>query len=498
VRFALGASRKRILGQLLTESVLLSVTGGALGILLAYWGVYSLASFVSANFYSRVEIDVAPDARVLILTLIGSVLTGILFGLVPAFRGIRVNLAPTLKESATSSSGAAHATGRRFSIGSSLVVAQVALSIVLLIGAGLLVRTLANLRGINPGFSTGNLLHFGIDPTLTGYKKDRIQSLYGELQGRLASLPGVISTSYSSEILLNDGLWSSDVHIEGQPEKSNVNVNMLAVGPSFFETMRIPLLEGRNYVASDFRSEQAVALVNQTFARRYLPGKNALGLHLGSAGDEDHVSWEIIGVVADAHYATLRHDVDPTVYLPLRGGAAYFELRTAANPSALIPAIRQVVSGLDNDLPLTDVRTETETIDHLLFNERLVARLSSLFGALALILAAVGLYGLLSYEVARRTREIGIRTALGAQGRDVLRLVVGQGIVLAAIGLVTGAALALGVTRYLQTLLYGVKATDPLTFMGVAIVLMFVALAACYFPGRRATRVDPMVALRYE
>ena len=498
VRMALGAGRARIIRQLLTESLLLSSAGAALGIVLADWSAQALAAFISKNAYSTLFIDTRPDARILAFTLGIALLTGILFGIAPAFRGSRINVGPALKESAASSD-ATKVPGRRFGLGSALIVAQVALSVVVLTGAGLLVRTLANLRNIDPGFDTHNVLLFGINPKLAGYNNDRIQTLYSELQTRLASIPGVISASYSSDTLLSAGQWTSRVHIEGQPEKTTVETDMLAVGPSFFETMRLPLLSGRTFAASDLRSTQAVAIVNQTFARRFLEGRNPIGLHLGGTTPSGNkVEREIVGVVADAKYDDLRKPLEPTAYIPLQEGEAYFALRTSTKPEALIPEVRRIVGALDDNLPLFDMRTQTQTIDRLLFNERLVAQLSSLFGGLALILACVGLYGLLSYEVARRTREIGIRTALGAQRREIFRLVLFQGLILAMVGALVGIGAAIGVTRYLGSLLYGIRATDPATFVIIAFLLIAVALLACYIPSRRATRVDPLVALRYE
>jgi predicted permease len=498
VRLALGAGRARIIRQLLTESLLLSSAGAALGIVLADWSAQALAAFISKNAYSTLFIDTRPDARILAFTLGIALLTGILFGIAPAFRGSRINVGPALKESAASSE-ATKVPGRRFGLGSALIVAQVALSVVVLTGAGLLVRTLANLRNIDPGFDTHNVLLFGINPKLAGYNNDRIQTLYSELQTRLASIPGVITASYSSDTLLSAGQWTSGVHIEGQPEKTTVETDMLAVGASFFETMRLPLLNGRTFAPSDLRSTQAVAIVNQTFVRRFLEGRNPIGLHLGGTTPSGNkVEREIVGVVADAKYDDLRKPLEPTAYIPLQEGEAYFALRTSTKPEALIPEVRRIVGALDDNLPLFDMRTQTQTIDRLLFNERLVAKLSSLFGALALILACVGLYGLLSYEVARRTREIGIRTALGAQRREIFRLVLIQGLILAMVGALVGIGAAIGVTRYLGSLLYGIRATDPATFVIIAFLLIAVALLACYIPSRRATRIDPLVALRYE
>jgi predicted permease len=498
VRLALGAGRGRVVRQLLTESVLLSFAGAGLGVLLAYWGASALAAFASANRYSNFQISAAPDARVLVFTAAAAALTGILFGLAPAFRGTRVNLAPTLKENSGSMSGTSFGGERRFGLGSGLVVGQVALSLIVLAGAGLVVRSLGNLKAIDPGFDTRNVLQFAVNPTLTGYyKSDQVAPLYRELQRRLSGLPGVISVSYSSDTLLDGGLWTEDVKIEGRTDKSTVETQVLGVGPEFFSTMKIPVMTGRMLNSEDAESKRDVAVVNRAFIKKFLENREPLGLHFGGE-DPQNPQYEIVGVVGDTKYAGLRDELAPTAYIPLKDGDAHFALRTAINTQALLPAARKVVSDLDNNLPLFDVRTQTERIERLLFNERLLARLASLFGLLALVLASIGLYGLLSYEVARRTREIGIRAALGAQNRDVLRLVGRQGLLLMALGIGFGIVAAMGVTRSLGSLLYGVQPSDPITFFGVSALLTIVGLAACYIPARRATRVDPMVALRYE
>jgi predicted permease len=497
VRLALGAGRGRVIQQLLTESVMLSVAGAALGVLVAFWGATGLAEFLAANAYHPLQLDLHPDARVLLFTIGVALLTGIGFGLAPAFRGTRIDVAPTLKENAGSISARGHVGSRRFGLGSSLVVAQVALSMVVLIGAGLFLRTLEKVKSINPGFDTRNVLLFSVDPTLAGYKEENIQNVYDELTRRLVALPGVVSASYSSDALLDGGLWTEGFHIEGQPEKSSVDVQTLAAGPDFFETMRIPLVKGRTFRTADMRAKQEVAVVNQAFVRKFLEPRDALGMHFGGTDPTD-VQREIVGVVADTKYDDMRKADEPTAYIPLKNGQLTFALRTRGAPGALISAVRKTVNDVDENLPVFGVRTQTQAIDRLLLNQRLVARLSSLFGLLGLLLACIGLYGLLSYEVARRTREIGIRSALGAQRRDVLRLVIRQGLVLIVLGLATGVVAAYGATRFLQSLLFGVRATDPWTFAAVCGLLVVVGVLACYIPARRATRVDPMVALRYE
>jgi predicted permease len=541
VRLSLGASRPRMLRQLLTESVMLSVAGGVLGVLIAYWGVHSIMALVVTNPDRPFGFIVAPDWRVMTFTILASVLTGILFGLAPALRSTRLDLTPALKGASTPVAGATR-LGRRLHLGGVLVVGQVALSIVVLIGAGLLVRTLKNLRDIDPGFDTQNILLFGINPTLSGYKDAQIDNLYRDLQDRFAALPNVLSASYSSDALLSGSLWSTDIHLLGQPEKSSVETDMLAVGPGFFSTLHIGVLAGRMFNAADFASaaltqevERAVeeaasktgsasgpaatpaksaspnsmgapipVLVNGEFAKRYLGKQDALGVHLDdSEGDEPRTTpkppgYQIIGVVSNTKYDTLRSEIRPAMYEPLTSGGAHFELRTTAATTTLVPMVRDIVNQAGENLPIFDISTQAERIDQLLVQERLMAKLSSFFGLLALVLACIGLYGLLSYEVARRTKEIGVRMALGAQRPQVLHLVASQGLLLVMAGGVIGAAAAFGVTRYLVTLLYGVHPMDPFTFAAVGLLLLTVAVAACLVPARRAISVDPMVALRYE
>ena len=529
VRLALGAGRRRILRQLLTESVLLSLAGGGLGVLFAVWGTKGVIPLFMGNVDQPFSFAVELDWRALIFTIGISFLTGILFGLAPALRGTRNAMTPELKENGPTFPDGKTYRGRGFRLGGSLVTFQVALSMVVLIGAGLLIRALENLHSIDPGFDTRNILMFGIDPTQEKYSDSRVQELYRELRDRLVALPGVISVSYSSNGLLTGDLSSSSVHIEGQPAGAKVEVDMLDTGPGFFKTMRIPLLAGRHFTGEDFQlAADAVAterlakkstiaqspspgpripvLVNRIFARRFFFGQNPLGKHLdeGNSGEGSVAEIartrgrEIVGVVGDTKYDTLRGEMQPTVYFPMPDGSAEFELRTASDPTALIPLVRDAINHLDNNLPLVDAQTQTESIESLLAPERMIARVSSLFGVLALALACVGLYGLLSYEVGRRTHEIGIRMALGAEKRDVLKMVIGQGLKLALIGVAIGIAGALALTRFLSSLLYGVKPTDPLTFVAVSLILIAVALLACYIPARRAAKVDPMVALRYE
>ncbi len=544
VRLALGAGRSRIIRQLLTESVLLSLTGGVLGIFFAIWGVDAISNLFSRGAEHPFPFIVAPDWRVLAFTIVITFMTGILFGLAPALRNSRIDLTPTLKEAASSLPGNATHSARWLHLSDALVIAQVALSIIVLIGTGLLVRTLHNLRDINPGFDARNVLLFNIDPTIAGYTDQQTQQLYSNLQQRFQALPGVISVSYSEDALLDGGISGDAVHLDGTPPKQNVNTDELTVGLNFFSTMHIPILAGRGFTSADFAvaiaantaqetrgaawrannaapspalaaalasAEQAYThsapvpiLVNEMFARKYLPKQNPIGLHMGGPQSSDYEvqhpspGYTIIGIASDTKYGQPRRDIVPIMFVPLISNEAYFELRTAGNPTLLVKNVCEIVSHVANNLPLTQVRTQTEQIEVMLFQERLMSKLSTFFAAVALLLACIGLYGLLSYEVARRTRELGIRMALGAQTRDLLRLVIGQGILLVLIGTAIGIAGALGVTRFMSSMLYGIHADDPATFAGVAILLTLVALLACYIPARRAMRVDPIIALRYE
>jgi len=512
LRLALGARRTRIVRQLLTESVMLAAIGGILGVVFASWGSHAIVSFASSNQPRPLAFATGIDLRVLVFTAAISMLAGVLFGLAPAFRSAGLDLTPALKEGFGVATSLGHSAGKPFSIANALVVAQVALAIVVLVGAGLMVRTLENLRSIDVGFDSRNLVIFGIDPSLAGYQDEQIDSFYRDLQGRLAATPGVRSASYSMVPLLSGALLRTIFHWPGTPEDRPSESDILRIGPDFFATMHIPFLAGRTFNSSDYdivarhnhtaASVPTPVIVDQAFVAKYLGKENPIGKRFGQAPADENgpatPGYEIVGVVRDTKYSDLRRELNPTMYIPQSGTGASFEVRTAGDPQALVPAIRRVVRDINPNLPLRDVTTESQQIDRLLFEERLVARLSSFFGSLALVLACIGLYGLLSYEVARRTREIGIRMALGAQVSDVLWLVVKQGIALVLVGGVAGTGVALAVTRYLTSMLYGVRAYDPLTIIAVAALLALVALTACYIPALRAARVDPIVALRHE
>jgi predicted permease len=517
VRLTLGARRSRLISQLLVESLLLSILGGAVGLLFAQWGARGLLVLFSQDGSGPLPLVPRLDTPVLAFTAMVAVLTGIVFGLVPAFRSLRIDLTPALKSGSTGSEVASRS--KWYSMGNVLVVAQVSLAIVALMVAGLLVRTLRNLKSVDLGFDSNKLLVFALDPTLAGYKGARVDAVFRDLQEQIAALPGVQTVTYSWTALLSGWGWDTGFHAPGTPDKQASDAAYMPVGPHFFESMHIPFKSGRDFNAADFSAAAAkadlppgakpdpnappiVVIVNETFVRRFYPRTNPIGQHVEEVVPDDPdrprgSGWLIIGVVGDARYETLRGEVNPTMYAASAGNA-WFSVRASGDPLSLVPAIRDLVNRKDSNLAMSRIATEEQQIDRLVSNEKLVARLSTFFGLLALVLACTGIYGLLSYEVTRRTREIGIRVAIGAQQIDVLRLVIAQGLGLAVVGGIIGGAASLVVKGLVQSILYKVSVGDPLTMVAVGGVLFLVALAACYMPARRATRVDPLVALRYE
>ncbi|HEX5434590.1 MAG TPA: ADOP family duplicated permease, partial [Candidatus Angelobacter sp.] len=516
VRLTLGARRGRIVSQLLMESAILSLIGGTLGLLLGRW-------VARLPLLLRQSSDSGPwpytphlDTRVLLFTLSVSVFTALLFGLAPALRSLRQDFMPALK------TGASEESSRRkwYSLGNALVVAQVALAIVALVSAGLMVHTLRNLKGTDLGFDPHNVLTFSVRPSLAGYKPAQMDGLYHQLQQKFAALPGVTSVSYSLVPLLGGYYIATDIHPPNTPDTQTAQTDFLPVGPEFFSSMRISFQSGRDFSSRDFevatkadsrdpnappdpKAPPMPVIVNRLFAERFFPGANPLGQHVSEGRSDDPKvpsgpGFVIVGVVGNARFANLRNQINPTMYEPMAGDDVSFSIRSTSDPQQFVAAIRQIVNRRDSNLALSHVITESEQIDNLVFIERMVAQLSTSFAVLALLLACAGIYGLLSYEVTRRTREIGIRMAIGAQQNDVLAMVVRHGLLLAVAGAVIGMAASFGVSRLLQSMLYGVHAGDPVTLISVALVLLVVSLVACWIPARRATRVDPLVALRYE
>ena len=509
VRLALGAGRRRLIRQLLTESLMLAAAGGACGVVLAYWGSGLLLRFMSGGG-DQLQLSVSPDMKVLGFTALVSLLTGIFFGLAPALRGTRLDLTPALKEGAGRVAGGAPGGGRmRPRLGKVLVVAQAAMSLMLLVGAGLFVRTLRNLMTEDLGFDRTNLLLFGIDASRAGYKGQRLADFYREMQRRIEAIPGVRSATMSRHFLVNDGQGGAGVIIEGYVPKpgesdadGSINIYTHYVGSRFFETLGVPLLVGRTIQDSDTGAAPGVGVVNQAFAKRYLGASSPIGRQFRFRSS-DPLDMTIVGVVGDATYGDMRKDPPPTVYVPFDqhlGILAWqnVEVRTAGNPISVVNAVRRTIQDLDRNVPMHDVITETEQIDQATFQERLFARLSSFFALLALALACVGLYGMLSYAVARRTNEIGIRMAIGAERSGIVRMVLREALLLALLGIAIGVPAALAASRVVSTMLFGLRPTDPFTLAAATLLMVCVAALAGYLPARRASRVDPMVALRYE
>ncbi|HKG79193.1 MAG TPA: ABC transporter permease, partial [Pyrinomonadaceae bacterium] len=504
VRLALGASRGRLIRQLLTESVLLSALGGVLGVLFALWIKDGL--FLVTEWGGRELEALSPvlDVRVLAFTLGLSLLTGLIFGIVPAMRATQLDLTLTLKDTGRGSS----AMGRSL-LSKSLVVVQVSLSVLLLIGAGLLIRTLRNLNHVETGFNATNLLLFNVDPTLIGYQEDRLSALYEQIFKQLEAVPGVRSVTFSREALLARGATTSSIYIDGvlgpngKPLASEAKIHN--VRENFLETMEIPLLLGRSLTAQDDARAPQVAIVNQAFAKAHFPNENPIGKRFGLDSDRP-AEMEIVGLARDAKYTSQRDDIEPTVYQSWKQSlgsmrAATVEVRTASNPKTFVAGVRQAIREVDSNLPLSNIRTQIEQADETLAFERMFAKLLTLFGLVAQQLAAIGLYGVMAYTVSQRTHEIGIRMALGADRRNLLLMVVRQGMVLTVIGIAIGLGAAYLLMKYLESLtsmLFGVEARDPWTFAVIAVLLGAVALVACLVPARRATRVDPLEALRYE
>jgi predicted permease len=498
VRNALGAPHLRIIRQLLTESLMLAAAGGALGILVAELAAKSLVAYLSANSYFPIQITVGIDWHVLGFTLVVCTIVGILFGLAPALRGSRVDVAPILKLTGAHSGTTPRQSSR---LNGALVLAQVVISVLVLVGAGLLGRTVLNLERADTGFKTENVLLFNVDTTAGGMAIDDPQSinLNQELQNRFAALPGVSSASYSELPMLGGGLDGGDFILPGAPGSSAFTVDLLPVGPGFFETMGIPLIGGRTFTKVDFepQAKPRPIVVNQSFVKAFLGNGDPLGRVISDFGPQNS-NRQVIGVVGDTKYESIRKEAAAIVFTPYRYRLATFELRTQVDPKALVSLVRDAVAQVNPDFLILRMTTQSDEIDRTIYQERLVATLSVLFGLLALTLASIGLYGLVAYGVALRTHEIGVRIALGAQRHEILWLTARLGLLLTLAGIVLGLGVASGLTRYLQSLLYGVRPTDAWTFVCIPTLLGVVVALACYIPARRAMRVDPMVALRHE
>ncbi|HEY6291250.1 MAG TPA: ABC transporter permease [Terriglobia bacterium] len=498
VRLAIGASRGRVIRQLLSENALLAALGGGVGFLLAKWGVSALVTVLSLGG-DAFPFDLKPDPRILAFTAGVSLLTGVLCGLVPALAATQIDLNPILK----GTEGAAESRPLRHSLGKSLVVSQVALSLALLIGAGLLIRTLRLVYTIDAGFERDKVMFAWVFPALNGYDHAREMNLYRELLEKVNRVPGVQSATLSRyrQFVARP---EEDVWAQGSEATETREVYYNPVGPRFFRTMGIGLLLGRDFSAADTETAPKVAVVSESMARSFFPNQNPLGKRLGFNGPASRGDVQIVGVVKDTQHHLLERRPLEAVYIPYTQAALddYGQMnlvfRTAANPASVTAAIRQQVQSVDKDLPLRNVETPAADLDEYLGDHRSLATLLSFFGALALVLASLGLYGTTSYAVGRRTRELGIRMALGAQRKEMLWMVLRETLILAATGVAIGIPLAAVSRRLISSMLFGVSTTDPVTICVAVLVMLATASLAAYIPAHRATKIDPLAALRYE
>jgi putative ABC transport system permease protein len=500
IRAALGASRGRIIRQLLTESLLLSLTGGVLGLLLAWLGTKIIIAISPQNI-PRLR-DITLDFRVLGFTLFVSLLTGIIFGLAPALHASKVNLTESLKEGARSSSDGS----QRKRLRAALVVGEVALALMLLVGAGLLIKTFIRLQEVNPGFDAHNLLTVSINLPAARYGDPQIVGFYEQLVSRIESLPGVDSASVVNPLPLG-GLNISlvfDIESNPLPKSEQPQTEYRAVNPGYFKTMHIPLIDGRDFTVADNQDALPVVIINESLSRRFFPNDNPVGKRIKPSIALDKrgpLMRQIIGVVGDVRHKNLQTESGPELYVPhsqIPFRPMTMVIRTNRNTQDIVGSIRSEVKQLDKDLPIYNVKTMDQFMAQALAQARFNTTLLATFATVALILSTIGFYGVMAYTVAQRTREIGVRVALGATNTDVLRLVLGHAMTLALIGIAIGVCGGLVVTNLMSSLLYGVSSIDPMIFIGVAILLFITALLACYIPAQRAMKVDPIIALRYE
>ena len=506
VRAALGASRSRIVRQLLTESVLLAVTGGALGLVLARWSLAGIQALGSRSVPRLHEITIHGD--VLLFTLVISVACGLLFGLAPALRVSRLDLHDNLKDTARAASGASALWARGPSMRGLLVMAELALSVMLLIDAGLLIRSFARLQRVPPGFNTSNMLTAEL--TMTGRRYNDTQVVletYRQLWDRLSHLPGAGASGGVSALPLSQMFAWGPITVEGRallPGNAYINVDQRIAGGDYFRAMGIPLRKGRLFTEQDTRTNPRVVIIDEYMAEQVWPNEDAIGKRVRPGGIDANTAstWlTVVGVVGRVKQYTLDSKSRIAMYLPHTQAPSRgmnVVIRTDRDPAALAPAVRQAIHALDPDLPIYNLRTMSERVDESLARRRFSMLLLTLFAAFALGLSAIGVYGVIAYLVSQGTRELGIRMALGATPAGILRLIVGHGMGIAAVGVCAGLMGALALTRFMRNLLFGVAPLDPVTFVAVAVLLTAVALAASYLPARRAARIDPMVSLLSE
>jgi len=506
IRMALGAGRRRLVRQLLTESMLLGFAGGIVGLLVALWGVEVLSTFKPAvqsqngTYLGVLDFDQASiDAQVLGFNILLSIITGLIFGLLPALQASRADVSDALKE------GSIHFRGRsrtrvRLSPRNVLAVTEIALALVLLIGAGLMIRSFARLQSLQIGFSPDHVMTMRVE--LPKYKPEAEVAFDQQLLSRIGALPGVEAATVASGTPLSNNSAGTVMRIKGQPDGDDMSVGLHSIGPDYFKTLRVPFLRGRAFDERDRVGAKLVAIVNESAARKFWPNEDPIGkeIWVGAGWEQDQYG-EIVGVVGDVKYGKVEEAFKPQVYLPYTQPtepASFVMVRTTNDPTQIVAAVRSEILALDSNVPIFDIRTMEERSADATSRTRFGALVLGIFSTLALVLAAIGIYGVMSYSVSGRTREIGVRMALGAQPRNVLALVMRDGIVVTVAGIALGVALALAATKVLGSQLYGVGTTDTPTFVAVSFLFAVVALAASYIPARRAMKLDPMFALRYE
>jgi predicted permease len=497
IRTALGAARIRVIRQLLTESVLLSVLGGLIGLLFAYWMLGTLRWLSPTNIPRLPAIHM--DGRVLAFTSSIAVVTGILFGMAPALRSSKLNLSEALKEGARNVAGSRHENLRKL-----LVVSELALSLVLLISAGLLIRSFLSVERVNPGFDPQNVLGMRLSVAGTSYKGDRSQIFYRDLLESVRRMPGVKSAGVADNLPLSGGIGWGSISIEGyQPSAGQdmIQSDARVASVGYFETMAVPLIKGRFFDEHDTENSLPVIVIDDNMARNYWPNANPLGGRIKFGSSDENPWMTIVGVVGNVKQYDLENESRVTFYLPASqagGGTMYLVARTSIPPLSIAGSIASQVRSMDANIPMFDIKTMDQRLSESLARRRFAMLALGVFAGFALLLAMIGIYGVISYSVAQRTNELGIRLALGASRVDVLRLVLSSGFRLALVGIGLGLVLSFAVTRFLSSLLFGVRATDLVTFSALSILLVVVSLLACYLPARRATKVNPLVALRYE
>ena len=511
IRLAIGATRWQIIRQLLIESLSLSFLGGIAGLAFAFWADKALMGVYLPSDSGGLNISSLPDLRILLFTFAVTIFTGIIFGLVPAMQTTKPNISGTLKDQAGAVVGGGHHGLRK-----GLVVAQVTLSLLLLVGAGLFVRSLANLRNLGPGFPAEKLVGFNIDPSLNGYTPERLKVFYPQLSEVLGALPGVQSVGLASMRILEDSEWDSGMSVEGfTPAKPDEHAQpfMNQISPNYFSTLGVSIVAGRDFNRNDNRDVKhgpeafnwapTTVMINEKFARKYFAKRNPIGLHLGFGTDPGTpTDMEVIGVVKDFKYTNLRDEIPEQAFVPYLAdrflGAMTVYVRTTMDPNQLMSTLRAKVRDLDPNLPIYAMRTTEVQLNNSLSTERMIASLSAVFGFLATLLAVIGLYGVMAYAVAQRTREVGIRMALGAARGQVIWMVMREVLLLVAIGVAAGVISSLALTRVVQSQLFGLTPHDPFTLALATAALVFVACAAGYIPAWRASCLDPIAALRYE